>query len=195
MSDPIGTVTVRLMGGPLDSQVVDCDLRPGSTLVMPRITDEGLMVQDYYLIADDGGSLVGNFECTEAVPQAPVWPDERDEAAAPDDAVLSELNRIFKRLGGIQDQLEELREARPAALDPVIVATAAAFRQAAELVHDSASTLLCDIASKVDGLTEENDMCCPVCEETTCDETCPLAPVRTRWHAEGLKEWESKRNE
>ncbi len=24
-------------------------------------------------------------------------------------------------------------------------------------------------------------MCCPVCEETRCDEGCPLAPVRPTW--------------
>lgn len=34
---------LRLRGGPQDGrQVADCDLRPGHTLVMPRITDEGL---------------------------------------------------------------------------------------------------------------------------------------------------------
>ena len=29
--------------------------------------------------------------------------------------------------------------------------------------------------------TDENDICCPVCQEVVCDEHCPLATVRARW--------------
>jgi hypothetical protein len=40
---------------------------------------------------------------------------------------------------------------------------------------------LMDLAEEV--ATQSTDslaMCCPVCEETTCDEGCPLAEVRAR---------------
>lgn len=35
-----------------------------------------------------------------------------------------------------------------------------------------------DIAEQVDRL-ERDEACCPVCEEVTCDEDCPLAGIRT----------------
>lgn len=43
----------------------------------------------------------------------------------------------------------------------------------------SARDELFEIAQQVDGL-EPDEMCCPVCEEVTCDEGCPLAPVRAQ---------------
>jgi hypothetical protein len=46
---------------------------------MPRITDDGPMVHDYYLVADDGGKLVGDFTSTEAIPEPAVWPDEPED--------------------------------------------------------------------------------------------------------------------
>jgi hypothetical protein len=71
---------LRLCGGPLDGrEIEDYDLLSGIELVFPRIAEEGLMVQDYYLVADDGGTLVGNFEHTETVPAAVAWPDEPDD--------------------------------------------------------------------------------------------------------------------
>lgn len=42
---------------------------------------------------------------------------------------------------------------------------------------EPASSEFHNIADQVDRL-EADEMCCPVCEEVTCDETCPLAPVR-----------------
>lgn len=38
------------------------------------------------------------------------------------------------------------------------------------------------IADQVELLSSGDDMCCPMCEETACDEDCPLAAVRA--HAE-----------
>lgn len=34
------------------------------------------------------------------------------------------------------------------------------------------------IADEIDNLDPERDVCCPVCQEVTCDDHCPLAPVR-----------------
>lgn len=38
---------------------------------------------------------------------------------------------------------------------------------------------LFEIAQQVDDFRAD-EMCCPVCEEVTCDEICPLAPVRSQ---------------
>jgi len=65
----------------------------------------------------------------------------------------------------------------------VRAAVAATLRQVAGwgLVweHDGqpARDDLCDIAMQVERM-EPGDMCCPVCEEVTCDEDCPLAGHR-----------------
>jgi hypothetical protein len=79
---------------------------------------------------------------------------------------------------------ERISRAIVAAVEPLIVkrAVAAAFRQAAEWDGIFGDSLLAT-ARAVEALTEENDVCCPVCEETTCDDGCPLAPVRNRWQA------------
>jgi hypothetical protein len=144
---------MTLRGGPLDgNEIEDYDLLPGTTLVFPRIPEDGPIVHDCYLVADDGGKLVGNFTSTEAVPEPVAWPDD------PSDQVP--------------------------ALDPVIAATIAAFRFAAEAAYCAEDRAwMSRTAGAVEVLTEDNDMCCPVCEETTCDDGCPLAPVRNRWQA------------
>jgi hypothetical protein len=111
MSDPASS-PVFLKDGPQDGRVISDDNPPGIIIVMPRIPEDGPMVNDRYRLTSavlDGITRVAVFVGTEEIPESPVWPDERDEAAS-DDAVLCELNRIFKRLGGIQDQLDELRE-------------------------------------------------------------------------------------
>lgn len=46
--------------------------------------------------------------------------------------------------------------------------------------HAAARDELCQIASAVEGL-DDDDVCCPVCEEVRCDEGCPL---------EGIRKWE-----
>jgi hypothetical protein len=159
-----GLRKMTFRGGPLDgNEIEDCDLLPGITLVFPRIPEAGSMVQDYYLVTDDGGKLVGDFTGTEAIPEPPVWPDD------PGDQVP--------------------------AIDPLIKATAAAFRSAGTFVDDAGEVILRQIATAIEALAPENDMCCPVCEETTCDEGCPLAPVRSRWYAEGLARLGRERNE
>lgn len=68
--------------------------------------------------------------------------------------------------------------------DEVINAVAATFREIAEwgLAYDTgpARDDMLEIARKVDLLKDEDDFCCPVCEEVTCDEGCPLEAVRQR---------------
>lgn len=68
--------------------------------------------------------------------------------------------------------------------DPIITAVAATFRQIAlwGLRFDAgpAHDELMEIARKVEALSVEDDICCPVCEEVTCDDDCPLAPIRGR---------------
>lgn len=64
---------------------------------------------------------------------------------------------------------------------PVIAATAATFRYLAGWFGtEEQRAELYGMAEAVEALTPENDMSCPVCEETTCDDGCPLAPVRNR---------------
>ena len=71
-----------------------------------------------------------------------------------------------------------------APVDPVIVATANTFRYLAGWFgSDEQRAELYEMAEAVEVMTPGNDMCCPVCEETTCDDGCPLAPVRNRWAA------------
>ena len=72
--------------------------------------------------------------------------------------------------------------------DPVLTATAATLRYLAECNLDYMGSLLPSMAQAVETLTEENDMCCPVCEETVCDESCPLRPVRDRWQTKTEEE-------
>ena len=78
--------------------------------------------------------------------------------------------------------------AYPPALDPVIVATANTFRYLAEWFGtEEQRAELHKMAEAVEAATPECDYSCPVCEETTCDEGCPLAPVRNRWYADGMR--------
>lgn len=70
--------------------------------------------------------------------------------------------------------------------DPVIAAVAATLREVAEwgLSFDNGPAesrdVLMDIARRVELLNIADDFCCPVCEEVTCDEGCPLEQVRAR---------------
>ena len=59
-------------------------------------------------------------------------------------------------------------------------ATAATCRQVAEWFDPREAALLLEVATAVERLSED-DICCPACEEVTCDDGCPLAPVRNRW--------------
>ncbi len=70
-----------------------------------------------------------------------------------------------------------------AAVEPLIVrrSLAAAYRKLAEWSEEQQAEALLGMAAEVEALTEDNDTCCPVCQETTCDDGCPLAPVRNRW--------------
>lgn len=70
-------------------------------------------------------------------------------------------------------------------VDPIRTATAATLRQVAfwGLVFDggtveSTCDELLEIARQVEQLDVADDFCCPVCEEVTCDDGCPLEPVR-----------------
>lgn len=64
--------------------------------------------------------------------------------------------------------------------DAVKCALAAAYREVAEWADPKESEALLKMASAVEAL-DEHAACCPVCEETTCDDSCPLAQVRSRW--------------
>jgi hypothetical protein len=67
-------------------------------------------------------------------------------------------------------------------MDPVARACAATFQYLAEWFGSEGQMAeLGKLARDVAALTQENDMCCPVCQEVTCDEGCPLEPVRSRW--------------
>jgi hypothetical protein len=63
-----------------------------------------------------------------------------------------------------------------------IATVAATMRQVADwgLAFDNgpARDELRSIADQVELLNSGDDMCCPMCEEATCDEDCPLAAVR-----------------
>jgi hypothetical protein len=64
-------------------------------------------------------------------------------------------------------------------LDPIVRATGATFRYLAQWFGDEEQrAALLEMAEAAEHL--DDDMTCPVCEEMTCDEGCPLEPVRSR---------------
>jgi hypothetical protein len=68
-------------------------------------------------------------------------------------------------------------------VDPIRKATAATLRQVAGWgwVSDGQQRELYALADQVETESEEaSEMICAVCEETECDEGCPLEPVRSR---------------
>lgn len=68
---------------------------------------------------------------------------------------------------------------------PLVVATVAAtLRTAAEWLSGAEHELLLQIAKDAEHGWE--DACCPLCEEVTCDDGCPLSTVR----AEAIAEYE-----
>lgn len=149
---------VRLTGGPFDGKLADAiDAQPGITVVMNRIPDDGPMVRDLYLCTEIGD---------DGVPLANYVCTE----AVPEPAVADDEP---------EDQVP--------ALDPVIVATANTFRYLAEWFGTKQQRAeLYKMAEAVEAMTPDCDFSCPVCEETTCDEGCPLAPVRNRWYLAAL---------
>ena len=70
-------------------------------------------------------------------------------------------------------------------MDPVIGAVADTLRYISAWIPDGEYYLL-KTAQQIDSMTPENDLCCPLCEETTCDEHCPLQPVRQQWMDEAI---------
>lgn len=67
-------------------------------------------------------------------------------------------------------------------MDPVVKACAATFRYLAEWFGSEGQMAeLGHLAEAVEAVSADLD-CCPVCQETTCDEGCPLRPVRHRWY-------------
>lgn len=42
-----------------------------------------------------------------------------------------------------------------------------------------------ETADQIEHTTPEDWWCCPLCEETRCDEGCPLAPLRAKEYAKG----------
>jgi hypothetical protein len=67
-----------------------------------------------------------------------------------------------------------------------IAATAATLRYAAPLIFDHDEDMangLYEVAKSLerDDVDPDDWWCCPVCEGVTCDEGCPLEPIRPRW--------------
>jgi hypothetical protein len=60
----------------------------------------------------------------------------------------------------------------------IIAATAATLRQVAGWGCEIPGDELIAVADLVLALSHD-EICCPVCEETECDEDCALAPVRS----------------
>lgn len=57
--------------------------------------------------------------------------------------------------------------------------TAAAYRQVAGWIGNPGEAgLAASIADQVEAF-DGTAACCPCCQETTCDDGCPLAPLRT----------------
>jgi hypothetical protein len=72
-------------------------------------------------------------------------------------------------------------------MDPVIRAVADTLRYISVWLRgDALEDQLLRAAREVDFMTPENDLCCPVCEETTCDLYCPLRPIRQQWLDEAI---------
>lgn len=66
-------------------------------------------------------------------------------------------------------------------LDAARSATAATLRKVASWGDAYDHGILVDLATQLEASTVgqlRDEMCCPVCEEVTCDEDCPLASVR-----------------
>lgn len=76
-------------------------------------------------------------------------------------------------------EMEDHADTEAAVIKRTVAAT---LRQVATWigVHDNDEAALYDMAAEVDAFDDE--ACCPCCQEVTCDEGCPLAPVRR--HAE-----------
>ena len=55
---------------------------------------------------------------------------------------------------------------------------AATCRQLSEWFDEREATALLDMAREVEAFNDARDACCPCCQEVTCDDGCPLAPVR-----------------
>jgi hypothetical protein len=72
-------------------------------------------------------------------------------------------------------------------LDPIVKATAGTFHYLAEWFGtEEQRAELAATALEVEAL-DEQEICCPVCEEVECDTSCPLVPVRNRWITEAVK--------
>lgn len=61
--------------------------------------------------------------------------------------------------------------------EAIKAATAATLRHIAPWIGSATPETLYGIAEGVDVL-EADDLCCPVCEEVDCDESCPLVAYR-----------------
>ena len=86
MSDT-GRCRVRLLGGPQDGREIDLDRvePPGVTLCMPRIPEDGPMVEDRYLWTpsrNSAGLWLATFTGTRAIPEPdPEWLECGDKPA------------------------------------------------------------------------------------------------------------------
>lgn len=62
--------------------------------------------------------------------------------------------------------------------DETVRTVVATLRTVAEQIRDERDRAdLLAVAAEVE--TDVDDMCCPLCQEVVCDETCPLEQVRT----------------
>lgn len=87
-----GLNKVRLTGGPQDGTVIGDGTPPGLIIVMPRIPEDGPMVNDCYRLTSaalNGTTRVAVFAGTEAIPEPPELPKD-DDQVPPLDPELAE---------------------------------------------------------------------------------------------------------
>lgn len=76
-------------------------------------------------------------------------------------------------------------------LPPEVVTTAAALRTAAEWFSGDDRDTMRGVADDTERAWD--GACCPVCEEVTCDEGCPLEHVRAALEEKGRREEHERR--
>lgn len=97
---------------------------------------------------------------------------------------LDQVARVHLETHSLEDWVTEVARLQGdlAAEKPLVKTVAATLRYAAEFADwGKQRDDMLSVAARVEALTAENDDCCPVCEETTCDDGCPLAAIRARW--------------